>query len=80
MEYAAVQVNGKSLEVPIGSLLSGILPRDSVETPCGGHGSCGKCRVTAHGMLSGPSPEELMHLTPRELAAGVRLAWEMGHL
>ena len=74
MEYAAVQVNGKSLEVPIGSLLSGILPRDSVETPCGGHGSCGKCLVTAHGMLSGPSPEELVHLTPRELAAGVRLA------
>ncbi len=71
---AAVKVNGKAVEAPYGSLLSDILPRGSTDTPCGGHGRCGKCRVTAHGALSAPSPEELVHLTPGELAAGVRLA------
>lgn len=42
--------------------------------PCAGHGRCGKCRVTASGALSAPSPAERAHLTPEELARGVRLA------
>ena len=42
--------------------------------PCGGQGRCGKCRVAAKGDLSPAAPEERRHLSPEELAAGVRLA------
>ncbi|MEG1427663.1 MAG: ASKHA domain-containing protein [Oscillospiraceae bacterium] len=41
---------------------------------CGGKGTCGKCRVTAHGMLSKASAEELRLLSAKEIAEGVRLA------
>lgn len=71
---AVVKVNGKPIEAPVGSLLSDILPENSIETTCGGHGSCGKCRVIADGMLSKPSLEELASLTAQELSAGLRLA------
>lgn len=44
------------------------------DCPCGGQGRCGKCRVTARGDLSPATPEERRHLSPEELADGVRLA------
>jgi uncharacterized 2Fe-2S/4Fe-4S cluster protein (DUF4445 family) len=43
--------------------------------PCGGRGACGKCRVTLRdGGVSEPDEHELEHLSPEDLAAGVRLA------
>lgn len=71
---AIVWVNGRPIEVRPGSAIREALPKRLLDTPCGGYGRCGKCRVTALGALSGPSPEELTLLTPQELAAGVRLA------
>lgn len=70
--------DGTAVQVPVreGALLSEVL-RDQgcpPAMPCGGQGRCGKCRVTASGALSAPSPVELTHLTPEELARGVRLA------
>lgn len=59
-----------------GALLSEVL-RDrgqAPDMPCAGQGRCGKCRVLASGALSAPSPAERAHLTPEELARGVRLA------
>ncbi len=48
-----------------------------LEMPCGGEGTCGKCRVVMH-----PAPEpgdaELRLLSPAELAQGVRLACQNG--
>ncbi len=45
------------------------------ETPCGGKGLCGKCRIRLlEGELSPPGPEESSHLSAAELEAGVRLA------
>ena len=41
---------------------------------CGGKGTCGKCRVVVRGPVSDVTPEETRHLTPSDLAAGVRLA------
>ena len=35
-----------------------------VVTTCGGKGTCGKCRVRAHGVLSAPSTAENTHLRP----------------
>ncbi len=48
---------------------------EGLETPCGGKGLCGKCRVRLiEGELSPPGPEESSHLSAAELEAGVRLA------
>ena len=46
----------------------------SFSMPCGGSHVCGKCKVTAGGLLSEMTAEERAHLTAEELAAGIRLA------
>ena len=45
-----------------------------VSAPCGGNGTCGKCKVTAIGALSPLAQEELEKLTKEEIAEHVRLA------
>lgn len=42
--------------------------------PCGGEGTCGKCRVEAHGVLSAATPAERQLLAAEQLEAGIRLA------
>jgi len=51
-------------------LSSGIL----LDRPCGGKGSCGKCRVKVSGEVSGFTECELKHLSPEDRDAGRRLA------
>lgn len=46
----------------------------NVTVPCGGEGTCGKCRVEALGGLMPPTPGERALLEPDQLRAGVRLA------
>ncbi len=47
----------------------------SLDTPCGGNGLCGKCRIRIlAGEVSPPSSEERNFLSPAELAEGIRLA------
>ena len=47
----------------------------AVETPCGGFGVCGKCKVRfTAGAVPGPTEEELRHMSASELAEGWRLA------
>ncbi len=48
-----------------------------VPTPCGGHGKCGKCRVTVSGAVSPPTERERKILSPEEIGAGVRLACQV---
>lgn len=46
-----------------------------LENPCSGKGTCGKCRVQLlSGDVSAITAEELQHLNPEELSAGIRLA------
>lgn len=46
-----------------------------VETPCGGNGLCGKCRLRlAEGALSPPCTAETTLLSAAEIASGLRLA------
>ena len=72
---ARITAGGKTVQVPEGTLLRDALPEGvRLPLPCGGQGRCGKCRVTAVGRLSPPSPEELRLLSREELSAGVRLA------
>lgn len=46
----------------------------AVDTPCGGRGKCGKCRVQAQGALSAHTAEEWDVLRREELEQGVRLS------
>ena len=64
-------VNGEPRSVPSGLTLSEMI---GGESPCGGHGKCGKCKVIARGHLSEPSKAELRHLSQAELDRGIRLA------
>lgn len=45
-----------------------------LDQPCGGGGTCGKCRVQVRNSTSEPNGSELKKLSPVELAAGYRLA------
>ncbi|MBI2843587.1 MAG: DUF4445 domain-containing protein [Armatimonadetes bacterium] len=46
----------------------------AVEMPCGGMGTCGKCRVEVQEGVSEPDASELRLLSPEALSDGVRLA------
>ena len=70
-KYITVTVNGNKITAKAPILLSTLTGE---ELPCGGHGSCGKCRVLAQGNLSEISPTERRLLSPAELAQGIRLA------
>lgn len=64
-------LNGEVRAVSPGCLLSRAI---GGETPCGGHGKCGKCRVIARGALSQVSDAERRLVPAEALARGVRLA------
>ncbi|MCR4434395.1 MAG: ASKHA domain-containing protein [Clostridiales bacterium] len=42
--------------------------------PCGGRGTCGKCRVTIHGKLLNPTDKDKKYLSEKEISEGIRLA------
>ena len=69
---ATLWINGVPQSVTAGTRLSDVLSR--APHPCGGKGICGKCRVRAVGALSPLSREEERHLTPAEIADGMRLS------
>ncbi len=69
---ATIWINGTPQPVEAGTRLSEVLSR--APHPCGGKGICGKCRVRATGSLSPLSREEERHLTPFEIADGMRLS------
>ena len=41
-----VTINGKTVLAPAGTVLSDLL---DIEKPCGGRGTCGKCKVKVNG-------------------------------
>lgn len=68
-----LQPAGLSLDVPRGAALLDALVRHGCETPCGGFGICGGCRVrVVAGALPITAADRQM-LTPAELAEGWRL-------
>ncbi len=66
----------KTVEAAAGSLLGHAVAATglSLEQPCAGRGTCGKCKVLAEEGLIPPDEVELENLTPGELAVGNRLA------
>lgn len=74
-QRATVALNGKAYTCPVGTSLGDLLSHHGQGSmPCGGHGKCGKCRVTVSGEVSAPTEDEIRALTPDELARGIRLA------
>ena len=68
--------DGIEIYVPSGTLLSKAAAAygRAVETPCGGIGICGKCKVVVTGAVTQPDSTERERLTEDELKNGVRLA------
>ena len=70
-----IKINGTDFSAAEGTVLSDLLaPTHTVEMPCGGRKSCGKCKIVASGELSPVSDAERKFLSEDELANGVRLA------
>lgn len=70
------QPSGRTVHVLGGtSLLEAAVGAEIVlDQPCGGAGTCGKCRLVVAAGASPPTEAEIDLLTPEELDAGVRLA------
>jgi len=66
----------RSCEVPAGTTLREALARLDVEVtvPCGGEGTCGKCRVETRGDVTPLTSNERSLLDPAQLEEGIRLA------
>ncbi|MBI2503164.1 MAG: DUF4445 domain-containing protein [Candidatus Latescibacteria bacterium] len=76
MSILTLLPEGQSAEVPEGLPLREALARLGAEVlaPCGGEGTCGKCRVRIEEGAAPPLPEENALLTPEELDQGLRLS------
>ncbi len=76
MSSIQIQIGNCREAVPFtGSLpISSITASYGLAMPCGGHHTCGKCKIKAFGALSPLAPEELRLLTPEEINQGFRLA------
>ena len=70
------QPDGTEVFVPAGTLLSKAAAAAGlpVETPCGGVGTCSKCRVVVSGECQAPDASEAKALGEQDLAQGIRLA------
>ena len=66
----------RSCEVPPGTTLQDALTLLDVDliVPCGGEGTCGKCRVEASGEISPLTSSERALLSPEQLEGDIRLA------
>ncbi len=49
----------------------------ALNTPCGGQGTCGKCKVIVHGKAPEPCAAGKIHLQEDEIKQGIRLACQM---
>ncbi len=75
IKQVTVTLNGTPLSCPVNTSLGDLLQSHGHgHMPCGGHGKCGKCRVTVTGEVSAPTEDEKRALPPDELSAGIRLA------
>ena len=71
-----LEPEGTSCEVPVGTTLQEAAARLGIDlsVPCGGEGTCGKCRVqVVDGGVEGLLPEERALLSPEQIEAGLRL-------
>lgn len=75
-----IMINGeKTLEVPAGGKLLGVLAENNLFVPsaCGGGGTCAQCRVKIHDGGGSILPTEETHITKREAKCGDRLSCQV---
>lgn len=70
---------GRSVKVRRGDVLFNVAAEGgvSVDTVCGGNGSCGKCKVLFEEFIPAPVPLDYIHLTAGEIARGLRLSCQV---
>lgn len=70
------QPEGLEIKVPEGKTLMEAINAAQIDFdfPCGGKGTCGKCRVRVLSDVDDPTPEEQKRLDSKELEDGIRLA------
>ena len=74
-QTVVVTLNGVARTCSLGSSIGELMQgHGHGSLPCGGHGKCGKCRVTVTGQVSAPTEDERRVLSADELAQGIRLA------
>ena len=71
-----IQINGQAHIAPRGVCLGSFLAdhHEGIPMPCGGHGRCGKCRITVTGEVSPLTDAERRSLSDEEIQNGIRLA------
>lgn len=68
---------GEKLKFKKGETVAEILSSHAgitLDQPCGGRGTCGKCRIKTEDATSSPSESELKFISKEELSQGIRLA------
>lgn len=70
------QPSGKTVHVLSGTRLTEAAAMAGLvfDSPCGGEGTCGKCRVVVHQGACPPVAAEIRHISPEDIARGTRLA------
>lgn len=70
------QPTGQTVYVPKGetALTAAIEAGLELQTPCGGQGTCGSCRIVFPANAPKPTDEELAKLSSSEISGGMRLA------
>lgn len=71
---ARVVLDRKEISVEVGTRVLDIVRSAGIESPCAGHGRCGKCKVRAEGVLSPMEEAERSLLKETEIKDGIRLA------
>ena len=68
--------SGKTVHVPAGARLmdAAVQAGLTLDMPCGGEGTCGKCRLVVHEGAGQPTAAERRALSDAELDQGIRLA------
>lgn len=77
MSYLTVRSKDERYEFKEGETLLNILQDNNIlmESPCGGKGTCGKCKIKiVEGLINDLTEEEVKHLSKEELEQGIRLS------
>ena len=75
MNYLSISGTSKKYKFELGNTLLNILHENNIgiEIPCGGKGTCGKCKIKIiKGEVNDKTDEEVNHLTKCELDEGIR--------
>lgn len=71
--------NGEEIVVSSGSILKEVIATAGLDFdfPCGGRGTCGKCRIKVLGKDLNPTEKEIKYLEEKEMLEGIHLACEI---